>query len=270
MTDDVVAETMAKEFAFFHRNLSKAIIKNKKIPVLRRLCSDDHRNNNKKPNVCVYCGRKGEGNSKEISLEQLIDSAAFIGVITSMGTLVNSHLSTSCSRLQKQGQSLAALSYNSYIDIVHSKLKNIATEFLEEHQCSPNFSEDEEEYAEATRVTSITGEEEEDEYYKFFVDDINNSVEDVVVKTESDEEKAKSHFKGIPGLVAIFNTNKFENQLTKIPLTGGALHAQALKYHCESKYINYKDTIPYTYKRSSSCKCVEALSTLIDEHNKTE
>ena len=77
----MVAETVGKEYEFFHRNLTRAM-KDEKVPVLRRLCADDVRNRDTEERVCRHCGRNGGGTSDEISLERLINTATFIGTVT--------------------------------------------------------------------------------------------------------------------------------------------------------------------------------------------
>lgn len=242
-----VAETVGKEYEFFHKNLSKAM-RDEKIPVLRQLCADDPRNNvGGSLKQCECCGRKGFGTSKAISLEQLIDTAAFIGVVTSMGTLVNSSLSTDCSRLQKQGQSLAALSCDSYIDIAYSKFKDAATDYKE----VDDREQLEDEYAEATRVTCIFGEEDSD-----------SDILTVPIKKEENKENTICF---IPDLVALYNSDTFENELTRFHLMGAALQAQTFKY--EKGYIKYKDKISYIFEKSN-CRCSETLVELLSDYPK--
>lgn len=249
-TTATVAETVGKEYEFFHKNLSKAI-RDEKIPILRQLCADDPRNNASGfLKQCECCGRKGTGTSKEISLEQLIDTAAFVGVVTSMGTLVNSYLSTDCSRLQKQAQSLAALSCDSYIDIVHSKFQDAATDFLEEHQHGGYKEADDREYAEATRVTCVFGDEDFD---------FDIPVASPPIKKEEETDNPSCF---MPDLVALYNSDKFENELTRFHLMGAALHAQTLKY--DKGYTNYKDNISYTFDKSI-CTCSETLEKLLSK-----
>lgn len=254
-TTATVAETVGKEYKFFHENLSKAM-RDEKIPVLRQLCADDPRNNAIGSYVkqCECCGRKGTGTSKEISLEQLIDTAALIGVVTSMGTLVHSYLATDCSRLQKQAQSLAALSCDSYIDIVHSKLEDTTISFLEEHQHGGYNKEAdnretvaEAEYAEATKVTCVFGE-----------NDAEVDIPSPPIVEEEKDTNVTSCF--IPELVTLYNCGKFENELTRFHLTGAALHAQTLKY--DKEYTHYKDNISYTFEKSN-CRCSETLVRLL-------
>lgn len=274
-----VAEAVGKEFAFFNVNLTKAI--SNKIPVLRSLCSDDRRNgialksetaSDAPVNVCTACGRKGDGTSDEVPLDQLIDSASLIGLMYSMGTVVNSHLSTSCSRLQKHGQSLAALSHDSYVDIVYAKLKDIPSYFLEEEEL---LEEDvEEQNAEAYNV-SLCNDGEDDsldvEDFHFLLNAMTDNNREPSRETEKDAVRNVDKRDGchtVPELVAVFDSNKFENQLTRFPLSGGSLHAQALKYSNESPYINQKDMIPTTYKHSV-CECVQAISALL-QHNKEQ
>lgn len=130
-----VAEAVGKEYAFIHGLLSKVLKSTTdKKPILKRLCADDPRNRTpgteEERCTCNSCGRTGVGNSEDISMSQLIDSASLIGLMYSMGTMVNSYFSTDCSRLQKQGKSSAALSHDSYVDIVHTKLKDISSDLL--------------------------------------------------------------------------------------------------------------------------------------------
>ena len=263
----MVAETVGKEYKFFHLNLTRAM-KDEKIPVLRRLCADDPRNNDSQESKCKCCGREGDGTSKEILLEQLIDTAAFIGTVTSAGTLLNSHLSTSCSRLQKQAHSLAALSCDSYVDMVHTKIKDTAWDFLDEHQhsrCTEDAEREmvsEDEYAESTRVTCVASDCEVLE-----VDVANTNPGTEHIREEKEENVNRSCT--MPKLVALYNGHKFENQLTRFHLTGAALHAQALKYHQEAKYMNYKDSISYTH-HDINCKCGETLTELLSPNQEGE
>nr|AKS10604.1 wsv133-like protein [Metopaulias depressus WSSV-like virus] len=253
ITTATVAETVGKEYEFFQRNLSNAM-KDEKIPVLRQLCADDPRNNaGGSLKQCNCCGRKGTGSSKEISLEQLIDTAAFIGIVSQIGCLVNSNLSTDCSRLQKQAHSLAALSCDSYIDIVHSKFKDDAANFLEEHQHGGYTEADDREleYTEATRITRVF--EEND--FEFDIPTVP-----IKKKEEEKEEEEDNPSCFMPDLVALYNSDKFESELTRFHLMGAALHAQPLKY--DKGYTNYKDNISYTFEKSN-CTCSETLVNLL-------
>ena len=218
------------------------------------MCADDPRNNGGSLKYCECCGRQSTGTSKEISLDQLIDSAALVGIINSMGTLVNSNLSTDCSRLQKQDQSLAALSCNSYIDIVHSEFQVAATNFIVGH-AKENKSElvSEDEYTETTKVTCIFGDEEEE-------DDSDIELKPIV-KEEVKDNPPPDGF--VPELVALYNCNKFENEFTRFHLTGAALHAQILKY--DKEYTNYTDNISYTYKKSN-CVCSKTLVDFLSKN----
>ena len=253
----MVAEMVGKEYEFFHRNLSKAL-RDEKIPVLRQLCADDLRNNaGGALKNCECCGRKGIGTSKDISLEQLIDTAAFVGLVTSMGTLVGSYLSTDCSRLQKQAQSLAALSSDNYVDIVHCKFKDVATDFLEGHQHggyrdSKQSMSLEDEFVNATRVTRVFGSEEEKE--------ADSSIDNRMGPLINTDDIKTTPTGFIPNLVALYNSDKFENELTRFHLMGAALQAGTLKYI--KGHASMKDNISYTYEKSN-CRCSETLVGLL-------
>lgn len=133
----MVAETVVKAYEFYRRAISNSMGGSQKIPILRLLCADYPRNWGEDVAegggvggeaastglCCKYCGQGGKMQSREVSVEQLIDSAAFIATAVSMVSIVNFHLSTSCSGLQKQSQSLASLSCDSYMDIIHLNIK---------------------------------------------------------------------------------------------------------------------------------------------------
>lgn len=266
-TTSTVAETVGKEYEFYHRNLTKAM-KDGKIPVLRRLCADDPRNNNAenaaRETNCKFCGRKGYGTSKNLSLEQLIDTAAFIGTVVSTGTLVSSHLSTNCSRLQKQARSLAALSCNSYVDVIHTKFLGAAEDLLVKYQHRDSKEvESEDEFAEATRVKFVAGDN------VVILEDVEEEIGETNHPGSKPTSMENEEASMMPELVMLYNGRKFESQLTRFQLTGAALHAQAFKYDKETKFTSCRDSISFT-NNNRTCTCAETLTQLLSPTQEKE
>nr|BDT62703.1 MAG: wsv133-like protein [Metapenaeus ensis nimavirus]GBG35449.1 wsv133-like protein [Metapenaeus ensis nimavirus] len=276
MNTDMVAETVAKEFEFYHRTLHCAIV-DKKEPVLRKLCADDRRNKNNKSiqggreHQCKYCNQEGKGTSEEIDLNQLVTAAAFIGLFTSTGTLVNSHLSTTSSRLQKQHQSLAALSYDSFIDIVFSKYTDDARDFLKgtDPEKSGKDEDDlpstEDETIETMKVTRVA--EDGDFDIVMEEDDEERFPSRRLADSKDEEGREQEEWRSqslIPEGVTLFSSNKFDWELSRIDLSGAALHAQALRYEDESKYNKHGNATPFTYPKTV-CDCSQKLIRLLEE-----
>nr|BDU62150.1 wsv133-like protein [Chionoecetes opilio bacilliform virus]GAV93171.1 hypothetical protein SCV_047 [Chionoecetes opilio bacilliform virus] len=284
-----VAEAVGKEYAFIHGLLSKVLKSTTdKKPILKRLCADDPRNRTpgteEERCTCNSCGRTGVGNSEDISMSQLIDSASLIGLMYSMGTMVNSYFSTDCSRLQKQGKSSAALSHDSYVDIVHTKLKDISSDLLgvdksdaTESECDDN---DEQMLLDCLKKANATNphykgggdsdyescdtdKEDFEHLYKVMVSRKHPSVPHSHSENDNtDDSHPTKHF-GVPQIVATFDSCNIEHGLLRAHLAGGALHAQAMKYSSETPYRSQKDTIPQRYKKRE-CLCVKHISALMD------
>nr|BDT62975.1 MAG: wsv133-like protein [Trachysalambria curvirostris nimavirus] len=259
---DTVAETVAKEYEFYYRNLYSAVI-DQKNPLLKKLCADDQRNNEQEGvKKCRFCGQEGNGTSEEVDLHQLISAAAFVGLFTSTGTMTNSHLSTICSRLQKQDQSLAALSYDSYVDIVFSKFTDTGSELLREQTDNDDISSLEKEYADTTRIIRIADDidfdvtVEEDNHHRPQQARVREDG-----KLRQEEQQLPSSL--LPEKMSLLNSNKLERELTRFHLSDAALHAQALKYEDEAKYNNHRDTVPFTYGKAE-CDCSQKLEELLE------
>nr|AWQ62039.1 wsv133 [Shrimp white spot syndrome virus] len=249
---------MDVEFGFFHGLLSKALLPDEKHqPVIRRLCADDSRNKGE-DGCCSFCGRRGTGESNTACLEQLIDVCSFIGTVSSIGTIINSNLSTSCSRLQKQSDSYAALSHSSFLDVVYPSLKK-TTEDVLPHSLRAIWNKQLPKLYEKT----LQPIEEEDIGYKDYVvsieDDDNVDDGDQQEQMIIDEESYKTiGEKSTIELIGMYNNNKFGNEFIRIPLRETALHAQSLRYDTEAKFVNHKDSIPLFYE-NSTCTCKERL-----------
>lgn len=97
--------------------------------------------------------------SQEVPTDQLVDASAFVATSVSLGTRVNFHLSTSCSRLQKQAQSLASLSCDSFMDMIHQDIKKTLNYGSLEETAAP---EDLDDNVETMMVTDEGGDYEDD------------------------------------------------------------------------------------------------------------
>ena len=159
-----VSDAVAQEYLYYHKLLSESLQtpdKDQESERIRYSCCDDPRNavevaaaaaaatttsNGLQKNgqrrrqqlssvvACKHCQRTGDDTSGSQLIGELIDTAAFIGLFLSMGTLVeSSQLSTNCSRLQKQGRSVASLTYESHVDVLHTTLDKNAVLFAQSH-----------------------------------------------------------------------------------------------------------------------------------------
>nr|BDT63511.1 MAG: wsv133-like protein [Pasiphaea japonica whispovirus] len=248
-------EVMSREFSFIHTTLS-SVMKDKKNTVLKRLCADDARNVDK-DGCCSFCGRQGYDTSASIPLDNLIDISALVGLVTSIGTIVNTHLSTSCSRLQKQAQSYAALTCGSYMDVVYTGLNKTPEQIPLDAGAGGLYNTADDDHVSGDngdgdiKVTKIGHDdeyeiyEEGDQYEEKYTDDQTPS-------------KETNDFQYVPITVGLYNCQKFENEYIRIPFFETSLHAETLKYNQEYKFCAIKDNIP-VHHNVYACNCAQSI-----------
>ena len=260
----VVAETVAKAFEFYRRVISNSM-NGQKIPVLRRLCADNSRNwEEGDEGVCKHCGREGQMQSQEVPTDQLVDASAFVAASVSLGTIVNFHLSTSCSRLQKQAQSLASLSCDSFMDMIHQDIKKISNGVISygplEETAAPEDSDDD---VETMMVTDV-GSDYEDDGMDCIAEKTSQPQPQPPSQPTPKMPRMSDNMKEAMELVALYNSSKFEAGFSRVQLDCAALHAQALKYDNETKFASYKEEIQYTYN-NGECFCADKISNFLSE-----
>lgn len=270
----MVAETVAKAYEFYRRIISNSMGEEQKIPILRRLCADDPRNWEDTPaasNYCKHCGREGKMQSQEIPIEQLIDSAAFIATAASMGTVISFHLFTSCSRLQKQAKSLASLSCDSYMDMIHQNIKQTVTPLTTVDRLTPSSVKNEagdvtlDSEAEMLMVTEVGSDYEMvDDDNATSTKNHNTTIKEKPKDGDFETQDITDNMKEAMGMVALFNSSKFESVFNRVQLDCAALHAQMLKYDTETKFTNFKEDIQYSHN-NSVCTCVNKISDFLSE-----
>ncbi len=81
--------------------------------------------------ACKFCGKTSSSEEEfdKDLLVHILSSVALYSFILSTESLVNSQLSTTCPRLQKNGESKASLTFGSFVDVTHTVLKPEAVNF---------------------------------------------------------------------------------------------------------------------------------------------
>lgn len=240
-----VGDSVCRELNYFYSSMVKCLeIEHDSIP---HNCSDYE------PNIeagaCKFCGKTSSSSKEEFDEDlfaHILSSAALYGLILSTGSLTNSQLSTTCSRLQKNGESKASLTFGSFVDIVHTVLKPEAVNSLflcdDEEWISRNKTNKEKKFAE--EVT------EDIEIGDFFPT--------LGQYSEYDELREDKPNWLKPPLCSLFDTNSFIDTISRISLSGGSMHTRGLKYKSDDNVITPKDDIPLT-SELVICKCREAL-----------
>lgn len=281
-----VSEYVAEEFDFLFNTIQQSCLTKKEKNKLSYLCSN-HNNNLDQKSECKYCGEETDDDAKEYDLEQLFTSAAFYGLFLSTGTIANSQLTTDCSRLQKQNQSVASLSFDSYLDIIYTKLKEDSISFLENHEsnedvlnktCPSNL------FSQQTRLdvekaddsfmsemlVKYTGNDDSQSYCN---NDNNNN------KDNNNKERIKEAARkkitqtdlNIPPDCAVFHSNLFESELARVHMSGGSLHAHSFKYKSDSAYISLKNSIDHLPSQDIyRCSCEEDLTEWIKKSGRKD
>lgn len=240
-----VADSVCREINYFYSSLV-GCLKNGIEQFIPHSCSDY------KPNIeaggCKFC-RKTSSSEKEFDEDlfaHILSSAALYGLILSTGSLNNSQLSTTCPRLQKNGESKASFTFGSYVDMIHTVLKPEAV-----NSC---FFCDDQEWI-SKNVTNKEAVEDkvetEDEIGDFFPTLGQYSEYDELREDEANWVK--------PPLCSLFDTNSFIDNTSRIFLSGGSMHTRGLKYKSDENVITPKDDIPLT-SELVVCKCRETLT----------
>ena len=236
-----VGDSVARELNFFYETILECISDNT-ISKLSWACCDNKVNQDA-AYCCKFCRRKGQGGDTNADkLDHIIASASFYGLWISTGSLVGSQLSTTCPRLQKHGESLASLSFGSYLDVIHSIINPEAMDLIEKQQTTLEGPVSKEERFK-TKHRKIS--DEEDEY----IEDFHPCVGEMLIEETTPKEEKGRHPLSIP-----FDTNNHIDVLSHLSLSGGSLHTHTMKYKSDSNLKN--SDIPLVSSRIE-CKCAE-------------
>ena len=245
-----VADSVCREINYFYSSMVECLKDGMEEDCIPHSCSDYG------PNIedggCKFCGKPSSSKEEfdEDLFAHILSSAALYGLILSTGSLVNSQLSTTCPRLQKNGESKASLTFGSFVDMIHTVLKPEAV--------NSQFFYDDKEWILRNRTNKETMEVKE-----ITVDDEDdNEIGDVFFTlgqfSEFDELREDEANQLKPPLCSLFDTNCFIDTVSRLSLSGGSMHTCGLKYKCDDNVITLKDDIPLT-SELITCKCREAL-----------
>ena len=116
-----VGDSVARELNYYYKTILDSISVSENTTSKLSWACCDNKINQDAAYCCKYCLRKGRNdNANADKLDHIISSASLYGFMISTGSLVRSQVSTTCSRLQKNGESLAALTFGSYLNVIHS------------------------------------------------------------------------------------------------------------------------------------------------------
>lgn len=266
-----VGDSVARELNYYYKTILDSIsVSENPTSKLSWACCDNKVNQDARGGAyyCKYCRRKGRSDADADKLDHIISSASLYGLWTSTGSLVGSQLSTTCPRLQKHGESLASLTFGSYLDVIHSVINPEAMDLIEQQKKALEGPVSKEGRTKAKeferRKVENGGDEEkndkdaEDEY----IEDFHPCVGEMLIEetAASEEEKGEG---GHPLLVP-FDTNNHINVLSHLSLSGGSIHTRGMKFKSDRNLKNTGGDIPLTSSRVE-CKCAKAAWKVFQE-----
>nr|BDT63204.1 MAG: wsv133-like protein [Hemigrapsus takanoi nimavirus]GBG35358.1 wsv133-like protein [Hemigrapsus takanoi nimavirus] len=267
----IVGDSVARELNYYYKTILDSIsVSENTTSKLSWACCDNKVNQDARGGAycCKYCRRKGRSDADADKLDHIISSASLYGLCISTGSLVGSQLSTTCPRLQKHGESLASLTFGSYLDVTHSIINPEAMDLIDQQKKAlegPVSKEGRSKAKEFERRKVENGgdeekydkAEEEDEYIEEFHPCVGEMLID---ETASDEEKGEE---GHPLLVP-FDTNNHINVLSHLSLSGGSIHTRGMKFKSDRNLKSTGGDIPLTSPRIE-CKCTKAARKVYQE-----
>lgn len=266
-----ISDSVARELNYYYKTIRDSIsVSENTISNLSWECCGNKVNQDDQGGsyCCKYCRRKGKGHADAMDkLDHIISSASLYGLWISTGSLVGSQLSTTCPRLQKNGESLASLTFGSYLDVTHSVINPEAMDLIEQQKkalegpvSKEGRSKTKEFEGKKVQSGDDDKEEENDEYIENFHPCVGEMLIEEVV---SDGAKGKG---GHPLLVP-FDTNNHINVLSHLSLSGGSIHAHGTKFKSDRNLKNTRGDIPLTSSRVE-CKCAEVAWKVFQEQHK--
>ena len=300
-----VAQAVERELGFFYQTLYNAVACNK-YSYVADSCFKDERNtptiSQTPANVkrCRFCWLFDDDSpSSSDKLQDLIASAAIVGLVHATGTLVGTQLTTDCSRIQKRGESMAGLGFDSFVDIVYSSLNEESLTFMDRF-LNANARDTQGEIKKAHTASSINDdddndrekeeeEEEEEEESNHIVpkeyridEEADKELEDLLCEAEApppvhedssdDSERGEGEkekdYTGSDSLSAVFRSDSFINTLSRLNLSGGSFHALRTKYKSDEAFISPKDPISTISATQKHCDCKKVVSQWLTEHYK--
>ena len=265
-----VGDSVARELNYFYKTILDSLSESENInSKLNWMCCDNKVNQDSRGGVyfCKYCRREGRSDDADATdnLDHIISSASLLGLFISTGSLVGSQLSTNCTRLQKNGESLASLTFGNHLDVIHSIINPEATDSIEQQKKTlegPVSKEGRSKAKEFERKKVENGgdEEKEDEY----IEDFYPCVGEMLIEETADEEKKGE---GRHPLLVPFDTNNHINVLSHLSLSGGSIHTRGMKFKSDRNLKNTRGDIPLTSSRVE-CKCAEAAWKVFKEQKK--
>ena len=248
-----VGDSVARELNYYYKAILDSIsVSENTTPKLSWVCCDNEVNQEDSrgdAHCCKYCQRKGQNETTADNLDHIISSASLYGLCISTGSLVGSQLSTTCPRLQKHGESLASLTYGSYLDVTHSIINPEAMELIEQQKKAregPVSKEGRSKMKEFERKKVDDGTDDEE-----YIEDFHPCVGEMMI-----EETAIKENGGHPLLVP-YATNNHISVLSHLALSGGSIHTRGMKFKSDRNLKNTKSDIPLISSRVE-CKCAEA------------
>ena len=297
-----VAQAVERELGYFYQTLYNAVDCN--YSYVADSCFSDERNtpttSQTPANVkrCRFCWLFDDNSSSEYEddkLQDLIVSAAIVGLVHATGTLVGTQLTTDCSRIQKRGESMAGLGFDSFVDVVYSSLNEEFVRFMDRF-LNARDTRGEKTQSMANAATSISDddrekedEEEEEEESNQIVpkeyridEQADEELEDLLREaqaplpvhedssddSERGEGEKEKDYTGSDSLSAVFRSDSFINTLSRLNLSGGSFHALRTKYKSDEAFISPKDPISTISATQKHCDCKKVVSQWLTEHYK--
>lgn len=262
-----VGDSVTRELNYYYKTILDSIgVSENTTSKLSWACCDNKVNQDARGGAycCKYCRRKGRSDADADKLDHIISSASLYGLWISTGSLVGSQLSTTCPRLQKNGESLASLTFGSYLDVTHSIINPEAMDLIEQQKKAlegPVSKEGRSKAKEFERRKVENGGDEEKYDKDEYIEDFHPCVGEMLIEEmASEEEKGEG---GHPLLVP-FDTNNHINVLSHLSLSGGSIHTRGMKFKSDRNLKNTRGDIPLTSSRVE-CKCAETAWKVFQE-----
>ena len=211
-----VGDSAARELNYFYKTVIDSLSESENINSKLVCCDNKVNQNYSRGGVyfCKYCRQEVRGDD----VDHRISLALLYELLISTVSLVGSQLSTTCTRPQKNGESLASLTFGSHLDVTHSiiNLDSIGQQKKTlEGPVSKEGRSSKAKELERKKVENGGDEDKEDEY---IVDSHPCVGGEMPIEETEDEEKKRE---GRYPLLVPFDTNNDTDVLSHLSLSGG-------------------------------------------------
>ena len=188
---------------------------------------------------CKYCGECDRGENATPDWASLINEGSIVALLCGAGTLVGNQLMSDCSKLQKQGESLAKLTRGSYLTASFRLAHAPNNKELHKNYKSNSSSS-------SSSSSSSGGDSDDEGKYPSR-------------RTGHSHRKRNSSKRSNTGCsVGAQSAHKFYDRQVCIPVA--SLHSDWYRYRSTTPIVDSKSPIVYS---NPNCECVSKLSTAL-------